>query len=129
MKRLTNISKTHLLSGALLLAMVLFPMQMLPRKLGHRKTHNAGARGGDSLFVAAPFLPVGTFPYQPAVGDFNGDGIDDIAVSNGGGVNVLLGDGHGGFASPVFYAAGQNLWGIAITDFNGDGIADIFVAD
>jgi hypothetical protein len=125
-----NISKTYLLWGALLLAMVLFPMQMLPRVLGQRKTHDSAPTGGGELFVAAPFLPVGTFPHQPAVGDFNGDGIDDIAVSDGdGGVNVLLGDGHGGFASPVFYAAGQNLWGIAIADFNGDGIADIFVAD
>ena len=110
----------------ILLAMVLFPMRMMPRALGQRKTHDAAAPDSDALFAAAPFLPVGTFPYQPAVGDFNGDGIDDIAVSNGGRVNVLLGDGHGGFASPVFYAAGQNLWGIAIADFNGDGLQTSF---
>ena len=126
----TNISKTYFLWGSLLLAMVLFPMQMLPRVSGQRKTHDAAPTGGGELFAAAPFLPVGTFPDHVAIGDFNRDGFDDIAVSDrAGGVWVLLGDGHGGFSSPVFYPAGGNPQGIAIADFNGDGLLDIFLAD
>ena len=41
--------------------------------------------------------PVGRKPDALAVGDFNGDGIDDVAVSSkrGGFVSVLLGDGIG----------------------------------
>jgi FG-GAP repeat len=98
-----NISKTHFLWGAFLLALVLFPIQMLPHVLGQRKIAPNPPTGGDELFAAAPFLTVGTFPDHVAVGDFNQDGFDDIAVSDrAGGVWVLLGDGHGGFAPAVF---------------------------
>jgi hypothetical protein len=128
--QITNISKTHLFWGALLLALVLFPIQLLPRVLGQRKTHSPAGLGTSTLFISAPFLEVGTFPDHAAVADFNGDGTDDIAVSDRiGGVNVLLGDGHGSFAPPVFYPAGQNLRGIAVADFNKDGKLDIFLAD
>ena|SRR5215471_1387850 len=126
----TNTTKTHLLWGALVLAMLLGPMQMLPRVLSQRKAPSKTPTGGGELFVAAPFLPVGTFPDHVAVGDLNQDGFDDIAVSDrAGGVQVLLGDGHGGFAAPVFYAAGEIPEGVAIADFNGDGIPDIFLVD
>ena len=40
------------------------------------------------------------------VGDFNGDGIPDLAVEAGG-VSILLGNGDGTFQAPVAYAAGS----------------------
>lgn len=58
---------------------------------------------GDGLggFTAAPGspVPVGTAPSSVVVGDFNLDGIQDLAVANSGGNNgsVLLGNGDGHF--------------------------------
>jgi uncharacterized protein (TIGR03437 family) len=80
----------------------------------------------------SPFA-VGSNPYAVAVGDFNGDGIPDLAVANGANNNVtiLLGNGSGGFApaqnSP--FAGGTSPISVAVGDFNGDGIQDLALAD
>src|SRR5205085_736599 len=85
------------------------------------------------------FSPVGTpiatgsGPFSIAVGDFNGDGKQDLATANGGSgdVTVLLGDGSGGFvpgpASPI--PAGDAARSVAVGDFNGDGKQDLVVAN
>ena len=72
----------------------------------------------------------GSSPAGIAIGDFNRDGIPDIAVSLSGSaqVAILLGTGGGAFAAPVTYAVGGSPNSIAIADFNGDGKADIVVA-
>ena len=90
---------------------------------------------GHGGFSPAPGSPVavGPNPFGVVLGDFNGDGIADLAVVNSGSTNVsiLLGDGHGGFSpavgSPV--AVGTDPFGLAVGDFNGDGIADLAVAN
>ena len=58
--------------------------------------------GGFTTDPNGPF-PVGTHPFAVAVGDFNGDGFDDIAATNynGANVTVLLGNGSGGFTAAV----------------------------
>ena len=50
-------------------------------------------------FQAMVNYPVGPSPTSVAVADFNGDGIVDLAVANGGGANVsvLLGKSDGTF--------------------------------
>jgi hypothetical protein len=63
-----------------------------------------------------------------AVGDFNGDGIPDLAVTEGGSVGVLLGNGDGTFRPRVDYDAGYAT-SLAVGDFNGDGILDVAVAN
>ena len=86
-------------------------------------------------FVKASGSPVatGSFPSFAAVGDFNGDGIQDLAVTNqvSNNVNILLGNGSGGFTnapgSPI--ALGTVAYGVAVGDFNGDGIADLAVTN
>ncbi len=74
---------------------------------------------------------VGNSPYAVAVGDFNGDGIPDIAVANAGGntVSILLGDSNGTFQAAVSYAVGTNPHSVAVGDFNGDGNLDLAVAN
>src|SRR5438034_9520978 len=59
-----------------------------------------------------------------AVADFNGDGIQDLAVANG----VLLGKGDGSFQGAVNYPAGNGPVSVVVGDFNGDGIHDLAVA-
>ena len=79
----------------------------------------------------------GLDPWAVAVGDFNGDGILDLAVANacgsdpicrsGGTVTVLLGNGDGTFTPAASPATGGGASPIAVGDFNGDGIPDLAV--
>jgi len=67
-------------------------------------------------------------PTSLAVGDFNGDGIPDLAVSEFG-VDILLGNGDGTFKARVL-APGflPYIEFFAVGDFNGDGKLDLAVA-
>ncbi len=97
---------------------------------------------GTGSFTPAATLPVGYSPYAVAVGDFNGDGVLDLAVANScgndplcnnspGTVSILLGDGTGSFSaaatSPI--TVGVNPRFVAAGDFNGDGSLDLAVAN
>jgi hypothetical protein len=62
-----------------------------------------------------------------AVGDFNGDGRQDLAVTSGGLVTILLGDGAGHFSTPTTFAAGGAS--VAVGDFNCDGRQDLATAN
>jgi hypothetical protein len=90
---------------------------------------------GDGTFRAAQSYAVGTRPVFVAVGDFNGDGVLDLAVANsayGGSVassvSVLLGQGDGTFQAAENYIAGSNPASVAAGDFNSDGILDLAIA-
>ncbi len=90
---------------------------------------------GTGNFTGASGSPftVGTNPFSIAAGDFNGDGHADLAVGNQGSnnVTVLLGNGSGGFTSPVGnpFAVGNHPNSVAVGDFNGDGKADLAAAN
>ncbi|MBC3787258.1 FG-GAP-like repeat-containing protein [Spirosoma utsteinense] len=70
-------------------------------------------------------------PSSIAVGDFNGDGRADLAVSNyiRNYVGVLLGKGNGEFVSSYIYPVGSDPYGVVAGDFNGDGQDDLAVAN
>ena len=61
--------------------------------------------------------------------DFNGDGIDDVAIANymSPEIVVLLGSADG--ITEVRAAAGEHPWGLAAADLDGDGRDDLIVGD
>lgn len=93
----------------------------------------SGAPGTLSFGPVHNFI-VGGSAAHLVTGDFNGDGILDLAVAEiEGRVAILLGTGSGGqgdgnFALPVSYSLGSIARGVATRDFNNDGILDLAVA-
>ena len=81
-------------------------------------------------FAPSVNYSTGLNPYSVAVGDFNGDGKADLAVTNylTNNVSVLLGNGDGTFGTAVNYGAESNPQSVAVGDFDADGKADLAVA-
>jgi FG-GAP-like repeat/Putative Ig domain len=85
---------------------------------------------GDGTFTQGPSLTANGFL---AVGDFNGDGQLDLAVTEAqhNTVTIFLGDGNGTFTtaqgSPM--TAGSEPWAILAADFNNDGKLDLAIAN
>jgi YD repeat-containing protein len=88
---------------------------------------------GDGTFTQSNGSPISD-NYSPtfiAVGDFNGDGVPDLAVTDWQGyVTILLGNGDGTFAqasgSPITINS-EEIESVAVGDFNGDGKPDLAV--
>src|SRR5436309_7375319 len=80
---------------------------------------------------------VGLHPRSVATGDFNGDGVPDLAVASQfwccpvkpGTFSVLLGNGDGTFRAATIFASGSSPRAVALGDFNADGKLDLAVAD
>jgi hypothetical protein len=60
-----------------------------------------------------------------AIADFNGDSKLDLAIADGAGVVLLLGNGDGTFQSPVTVATGGTFTAVVAADFNHDGKMDL----
>jgi hypothetical protein len=78
---------------------------------------------------ATTSLPEGA--YSIAVADFNGDGLPDVAVVNGNGFTVSLGNGDGTFGKAKNYydTSSAIVSFIAAGDFNNDGNVDLVTAN
>jgi hypothetical protein len=74
---------------------------------------------GDGTFTAGQISL--SYAGNEAVGDFNGDGIADLALSR---ETIVLGNGDGTFQDPPIYNNGD-YGAIQVADLNGDGILDI----
>jgi VCBS repeat protein/FG-GAP repeat protein len=88
--------------------------------------------GAGSFGTATNFgVGANTSPQSVAVGDFNSDGKQDLAVANfsANNVSVLLGDGVGSFGAATNFAVGTNPQSVAVGDFNGDNYLDLAVTN
>src|SRR5262249_18572698 len=84
---------------------------------------------GDGFFRDALNFRAGSPPPSVAVGDFNGDGLLDLAAANYaiGTVGILLGHAGGSFEGPRNFHVGVRPRSAAVGDFDGDGILDLAV--
>ena len=82
---------------------------------------------GDGTFHPAMNSGVAPMPLSVAVGDFNGDGIQDLAMAHDGGGSIQIGNGDGTFQSRQSVAFGRFGRSVAIGDFNKDGFQDLAI--
>ncbi len=84
-----------------------------------------------TTFLVAPAVALSGAPSSVATGDLNGDGKLDLVIANfdAGKISVLLGQGDGGFASPVDYPVGKQPAFVLMADVNGDGKLDVVVCN
>lgn len=99
----------------------------------------AGAAPLNPSSLTRGFVPSQASPIkgEPSVGwvvsgDFDEDGIPDLAILNGsakGTIGITLGDGQGGFSPVVNYSAGAVPETMAVADLNSDGHLDLVATD
>ena len=84
---------------------------------------------GTGLFDIMKTFATGTQPTSVALGDVNGDGKPDLAVTNqiDNTLSLLLGNGDGTFQPQQTFDAGSSPWSVAMGDVNGDGKIDLAI--
>ncbi|MEE9442394.1 MAG: FG-GAP-like repeat-containing protein [candidate division Zixibacteria bacterium] len=90
-----------------------------------------GRLAAEPLFDAAVNYPVGAVPNDIFSADYDGDGDEDLAVTNSGSDNIgiLMNNGDGTFATPVDYYVGENTHSVFSEDFDRDGYPDLVVSN
>ena len=86
---------------------------------------------GNGTFQPPKAYRIGGRPSAMAIGDFNRNGVLDLVVTARPNIfapyqiNVLLGNGSGGFTTPMVFDQSASNTSVAVADFNGDGKPDL----
>ena len=91
----------------------------------------SGSASAQIAFTAQTAMPTGSSPSAVAVGDFNGDGNQDMAVTveSNNRVYIYNGHGDGSFSFAVSYVVGSQPVAITAVDLNHDGKLDLAIAN
>jgi hypothetical protein len=89
---------------------------------------------GDGTGNFAPAAPMNLQAYysQIAAGDFNGDGVLDLALVGNNQLTILLGKGDGTFTQGQSFTVGgttDQITGFFVADLNDDGVDDLAFVD
>jgi len=86
---------------------------------------------GDGTFTQGQSYTTGASDLSIAGGDFNGDGIPDLAIANyaSSTLTILLGNGDGTFTAAAPVSIGAGAFAIVAADINRDGKLDLAIAN
>ena len=85
-------------------------------------------RGGFVEGQGSPF-DFGRSLFQGAITDVNRDGKKDVIATSGDNIQLILGNGSGGFPSATPVPVGRGAWRLAVADLNGDGRTDVVTSN
>ena len=108
------------------------PNPALDGPLGSAVAHAGGTPSPLPGLELRPPLPADFLPTAVVPGDFNGDGILDWAIANGGSSNIwiYLGKGDGTFQSAtVVWLTGVSPVDLKAASLRGNGVLDLIVAE
>ena len=84
---------------------------------------------GQGRFANAITIQTASPAQVVRMGDFTGNGIDDLAVLAANGLSIYLGNGQGGFLPPTTYAVPPEADGLTVADLLGNGKLDLLVGN
>ncbi|MFH1108208.1 MAG: VCBS repeat-containing protein [Planctomycetota bacterium] len=108
------------------------PFGILPSVVAWSLLISSGhARADCPSFVPQTIQAVGSGPRAVAVGDFDGDGAIDLAVTNAAAnsVSILMGNCDGTYTRQDIEAVGASPWNIAAVDIDHDGDLDLIITN